>query len=365
MMRRRRFLITSWDGGGNTPAAINLGVRLRRAGHDVRLLGWDAMRARTEAGGVEFRGYRSMEPWPEGLSQDEGWDRLADFLHGPATRSDILREAHDFAPDVLVLDCLMRAAFDAAREIGHPTAVLTHVLYAPFVGEWGHGVMSTDPIELLAAADCVLALTPPGFDQDCDLPANTAYVGPINRPVADRANDDLGGLALSSPGDPWVLISLSTTLQGQLRVLPSLLEAVESLPVRGLLTLGPAVPVDAVRAPDNVMVRTSVPHDLVLPHMAAVLGHGGLSTVMSALSCGVPLVCVPQGREQPLNAGRVEATGAGRALAPQATAAEVARSLDEVIHEPSFRTAAAGFAASIRALGEGSVATSLVEDLAG
>jgi UDP:flavonoid glycosyltransferase YjiC (YdhE family) len=125
------------------------------------------------------------------------------------------------------------------------------------------------------------------------------------------------------------------------------------------------VPEQAVSAPDNVVVRSSVPHDLVLPHMAAVLGHGGLSTIMSALSYGVPLVCVPQGREQPLNAARVEATGVGRALDSQATAADIAKTLDEVIHDLSFRTAAAGFAASISALGEGAVATKLVEDLAG
>ena len=144
-----------------------------------------------------------------------------------------------------------------------------------------------------------------------------------------------------------------------------MLDAVGSLPVRALLTLGPAVAVDSVSAPDNVVVRSSAPHDLVLPHMAAVLGHGGLSTIMSALSCGVPLVCVPQGREQPLNAGRVEATGVGRALDQHASPAEIAKALDEVIRDPSFRGAAAGFAASIAALGSGAVATRLVEDLAG
>jgi hypothetical protein len=34
-----RFLIMSWDGGGNAPPAINLGARLVRRGHHVRLLG--------------------------------------------------------------------------------------------------------------------------------------------------------------------------------------------------------------------------------------------------------------------------------------------------------------------------------------
>jgi UDP:flavonoid glycosyltransferase YjiC (YdhE family) len=365
MIRPRRFLITSWDGGGNTPAAINLGARLVRAGHAVRLLGWEAMGARAESAGLEFRAYPSMQTWPEGLSLDDGWDRMADLLHGPATRDDILRDAREFAPDVLVLDCMMLSAFDAARELGRPTAVLMHVLYAPFVFEWGDAVMKTHLVDLMATSDRVLALTPVGFDQDCELPANTSYVGPINRPLPARTADELGDLALATPGDPWILLSLSTTLQGQLEALPPMLDAIGSLPVRALLTLGPAVPSERVSAPDNVVVRSSAPHDLVLPHMAAVLAHGGLSTIMSALSCGVPLVCVPQGREQPLNAERVEATGVGRALGRHASPAEIAKTLDEVIRDPSFRTAATGFAASIATLGDGAAATKLVEDLAG
>ena len=182
MTRPRRFLITSWDGGGNTPSAINLGARLSRAGHEVLLLGWDTMRPRAEAAGVEFRPYASMAPWPEGLSLDEGWDRMVDLLHGPATRADIRREAQGFAPDVLVLDAMMLSAFHAAREIGRPTAVLMHVLYAPFVLDWGDAPMQTHLVDLMATADRVLALTPPGFDEECELPGNTSYVGPINRP---------------------------------------------------------------------------------------------------------------------------------------------------------------------------------------
>jgi hypothetical protein len=43
---------------------------------------------------------------------------------------------------------------------------------------------------------------------------------------------------LAEPGDLWVLLSLSTTLQRQTEALPRLLKAVAALPVRALLTLG-------------------------------------------------------------------------------------------------------------------------------
>ena len=108
-----------------------------------------------------------------------------------------------------------------------------HVLYAPFVLEWGDAVLQTRVAELLAGMDLVLALTPPGLDRDCVLPANTAYVGPINR-ASGRGPAGVDLARLEEPGDPWVLLSLSTTLQGQARALPTLVDALGSLPVRGL-----------------------------------------------------------------------------------------------------------------------------------
>jgi UDP:flavonoid glycosyltransferase YjiC (YdhE family) len=62
-----------------------------------------------------------------------------------------------------------------------------------------------------------------------------------------------------------------------------MLEALGSLPVRVLLTLGGVLPTSAVDAPPNVTVRGFVEHALVLPHMAAVVSHGGLSTIASAV----------------------------------------------------------------------------------
>jgi hypothetical protein len=366
MSRPRRFLITTWDGGGNTPSAINLGARLVRAAHQVRLLGWESMAARTAAAGVDFRPYRSMEPWPAGLSLDDGWDRMAELVWGPATRDDILGEAAEFDPDVMVVDCMLLSAFEAAEQLHRPTAVLVHVLYTPFVHEWGNGVMKMDMAELFRRSDRVLALTPPGFDREPPTrPDNTAYVGPINPPSGPPRADDPRLPALDEPGDPWVLLSLSTTLQDQTKALPTLLDAVGSLPVRVLLTLGDVLPVDAVSAPPNVTVAGYLPHDRVLPRMAAVVGHGGLSTITAALTHGVPMVCVPQGRDQGGNAARMEEVGVGRSVPPDSSAETIAEAVDSVLGDEGFRTVAKGFADSIAGLGGGAVATAMVSELAG
>lgn len=358
-----RFLIATWDGGGNTPPAFNLGSRLARRGHRVRMLGWNSMAGRAADAGIEFGPYRSERPWPAGLSHEDGWlDYIEPLLFGAAARGDILAEAAAFGPDVLVLDCMLGAGFAAARELGLPTAVLVHVLYSPFVHAWGDDVMHERVAGLLAETDRVLALVPPGFDEPGELPANTRYVGPIARPAPGRLGSSELEL-LTRPGDPWVLLSLGTTLQRQTDALPAMLAAVASLPVRVLLTLGGVVPVNAVAAPPNVTVRAYVPHDLVLPYMGAVITHAGMSSITASLAAGVPLVCIPQGREQPINAARVAASGAGHVIAPEATAAEIADAIGAALNDEPARAAARGFAVTIAALGAGESATGEVEQL--
>jgi UDP:flavonoid glycosyltransferase YjiC (YdhE family) len=364
MSQLGKFLIASWDGGGNTPPAYNLGARLVGRGHEVRLIGWDTMATRAAAAGVEFATYPSVAPWPADLSQDDGWENgVKPALLGAATRDDILAEAIDFGPDAVVLDCMLGAGFDAARLLGLPTAVLVHVMYSQFRYEWGRHVVEQEMAQVLDGAGAVLALVPPGFDATCRLPANTTYVGPIKAPHARGSLDPQDAALLAEPGDPWVLLSLSTTLQGQAAALPAMLEAVAPLPVRVLLTLGGVVAATAVDAPANVTVRGFLPHDLLLPHMAAVICHGGLSTITTALAAGVPIVCIPQGREQPINAARVAASGVGRAVAMDAPPAEIAASLMELLKDPAARREARRFADVIAQLGAGETATQKVVDL--
>jgi len=98
--------------------------------------------------------------------------------------------------------------------------------------------------------------------------------------------------------------------------------------------------------------------------MAVVICHGGLSTITAALAAGVPLICIPQGRDQHINAARVAASGVGRVVAPEASAAEIATALLAVILDRSARESARRFAEEVATLG-GERATLEVEQLAG
>lgn len=87
-------------------------------------------------------------------------------------------------------------------------------------------------------------------------------------------------------------------------------------PVRVLLTLGEAGAADDLGTlPSNVHVEQWWPQSELMPHVAAVVGHGGFGTTLLALAAGVPQVVVPLfASDQFDNAERVAAVGAGVAL---------------------------------------------------
>ncbi len=101
-------------------------------------------------------------------------------------------------------------------------------------------------------------------------------------------------------------------------------------------------------------------HPAVLPETDVVVTHGGLGTCAGALSHGVPLVCLPLGRDQHLNAARVEAVGAGITLPSAASPHAIAAALDLVLGDPTYRAAAHRVAVESRTSGG---APAAVEDL--
>jgi UDP:flavonoid glycosyltransferase YjiC (YdhE family) len=94
------------------------------------------------------------------------------------------------------------------------------------------------------------------------------------------------------------------------------LQSLAPLAVRGLVTLGPALDPAQFKAPSDVRLEAFVPHSAVLPHAKARVTQCGLGTLMKALAHGLPLVCIPLVGDQPDNAARVVAHGAGIRLEP-------------------------------------------------
>ena len=89
---------------------------------------------------------------------------------------------------------------------------------------------------LMSGASLVLHATDPVFDFSfASLPAGRRYVGPLGiwEPPLEPPP------YLDEPGDPWVLVSISTQRQDDIKVAKAALRALESRPMRVLVTLGP------------------------------------------------------------------------------------------------------------------------------
>jgi UDP:flavonoid glycosyltransferase YjiC (YdhE family) len=100
-----------------------------------------------------------------------------------------------------------------------------------------------------------------------------------------------------------------------------------------------------------VRIRRYVPQSILLPHCTLCVSHGGSGSVVGALTHGVPMVLLPMGADQPLNAARCEALEVARVLdAVAATADDVREAAIEVLADDRYRRNAERLAAEIREL---------------
>jgi UDP:flavonoid glycosyltransferase YjiC (YdhE family) len=86
---------------------------------------------------------------------------------------------------------------------------------------------------------------------------------------------------------------------------------------------------------------------------ALVICHGGHGVVSMALAYGKPLLCLPQGRDQSFIAERVEAIGAGIALAADSQPEIISDAVKTLLEDDSYRVRAEAIAAEMRLSGRG------------
>jgi MGT family glycosyltransferase len=198
-------------------------------------------------------------------------------------------------------------------------------------------------LENFERADRLLLATSRAFEYESFTPPpNVRLVGP-------RLDDPAWAGDWTPPeGDaPLVLVGMSSTFMDHADALQRVTSALGTLPVRGLVTTGPAIPVATIDAPPNVTVVERAPHSEILRHTKAIVTHAGHGTVLKALAAGVPVVALPLGRDQLDNAARVAHHGAGLRLKPTATPKAIAKAVRRVLEEPSFSEAAERIAAAI------------------
>jgi MGT family glycosyltransferase len=390
-MSGAQFLLAAIDAGGTVPPALGVAADLIRRGHHVRVLADPTVESSARAAGCAFTPWTSAPHFKTLADQtaaigaaEHGSPRerlkvVRRFISGRATRGfadDISSAVRAHATDGVLVETALPGMLMGAEATGLPCAGLMANLYArptqglPPVGTaWSpgedplrrlrdalaltvtrfatrgftrplNGVRAeyglapvTDLFEQLDHLARVLVLSSAGFDFPTRLPPNVRHVGP----QLDDPDWTAGGHDWRPDGDEsLVLVAMSSVYQGQSDLLRTVATALGSLPVRAVITTGRAVAPDEVPAAGHVRVVRSAPHRDVLREASVVVTHAGHGTVLKTLSAGVPLVCIPMGRDQHANTTRVLRLGAGVRVGKAAAASRVAAAIRYVLDEPAF-----------------------------
>jgi MGT family glycosyltransferase len=287
-----------------------------------------------------------------------------------------------FGPDVLVVDqqALAGAAVAELRGLPWATSATTSaelidpLAVVPKMGDWlrdrlrellvdagldGDRAASFDP---RFSPHLVLALTTAELVGPADgFPDHYALVGPL---IGDRPDDTPfpWDWLDDAPEMPLVLVTLGTlNWRGGERFYAAAAEAVQAMDARAVFV----APRDLLPdPPPGVLVAPRVPQLALLPHVDAVVSHGGHNTVCEALANGLPLVIAPIRDDQPVIADQVAWAGAGvRVKFGRITSAALQTALESVLTEPGYRAAAERVRASFASAGGAPMAADRLESL--
>jgi MGT family glycosyltransferase len=363
--------------------------------------------ARVRSGFARLREQARLRTRLKTLIAGDGAQMIANFCADSLTYARVVLAELDRQPaDAVVVTDMLFGAMAAAEKVQLPFAVLAPNIYfypAPGVPPFGPGFLPTkgpvgrirdamiqnlnkrtlalglpalnaartqigldslrDPCEQVERATRVLVLTSTSFDFAAERrPESVVYVGPqLEDPLWSQAWREE-----QSEGErtPLILVGLSTTFQDQGPVLQRVLNALGSLPVVGVATTGPALDPDKFDVPKNTTLYRSLAHSQVLPRASLTITHAGHGTVIRSLAHGVPLLCLPMGRDQNDNAARVVARGVGKRLRQSASTAAIRKAIRQVLENPAYRESARRLGATIRRDAQDSAVVAILEEVA-
>ena len=142
---------------------------------------------------------------------------------------------------------------------------------------------------------------------------------------------------------PTVYATLGTVFNRRTDLLSAILEGLRGEPVNLILTVGRnRDPMEFGEQPAHVHIERYIPQSLLLPLCDLVVTHGGSGTMMDALSHGLPLVMIPVGADQPVNARLCAELGVARVVTPNGRTElelmqEIRNATREVVRDPAYR----------------------------
>jgi UDP:flavonoid glycosyltransferase YjiC (YdhE family) len=415
-----RIVITCWGSHGDLFPYIGLALALKRRGHAPVVATSPGYRENVEREGLEFAvagptvDPHDMDLFERVMDPNRGSEVIIrellmpvleqsyDELHTAAVGADLLvshpityaapllaeREGLPFLSTVLAPMLLFSAREPAVlpvaprlNDVPVVGEALAHALLRvsrPVLRRWvapvealrtklalgagGHPIIEGQfsPLGTLALFSRVLA------EPQRDWPPNVTVTGSVlyNGPEGlDAALEEF-----FAAGPAPVVFTLGTSAVGAAGTFyEESAAAAARLGVRALLLTGgyeqnrPTEPLSR-----DVLLVDRAPHALLFPRASAIVHQGGAGTLGQALRSGRPMLVVPHGHDQFDNARRATRLGVARTLFPQRyERARVARELNMLLLETSYRERAAATGAIVREENGAEAAAEAIERVLG
>jgi UDP:flavonoid glycosyltransferase YjiC (YdhE family) len=377
-----RILFTTKNGAGHFGPLIPFARAFRRAGHDVLVAAPRGAADMVRAEGLPLWTFDDPPAGERDALFEFVRSRSDDETHGVvvgdifaridarAAYPGVFGACRAWGPDAVVSEITEFAGPLAAEAVGVPSATvglsqrgIPVVLRALDELRERFG-LRPDPAGARILSRPYFSLMPAALE-DPALPS-AAFVQrfrapdpPVPTPLPDWWPGDERPLVYVTFG------SVAPTIDLYPGVYRAALDALADLPARVLVTIGrDADPGALGPVPANAHVAGWVAQGDVMPHAAAMVCHGGSGTVTMGLAGGVPMAVLPLFADQPWNAERVAAIGAGLALTGGPAALGGLRdAVVALIEDPAYGAVAQRVAAEMRALPPVDAAVDVVRDL--
>jgi len=302
-----------------------------------------------------------MDPNDDGTTHQQqmmirSLDQWLDLERVTAATEDLITLGYDWQPDVIVSENFVSAAALVAEKLSIPLAVV------------GWPAPNTLPPQKSTSPPPHVTYWSPSWFTGVPIGKQTQHVGgQTNESIATSTIlEKLPAPELA----PWVLITLGTTFGNDPNFFITAAHAAKNMGCLPLLALGGQIPQAELpklraRLPRSTVVAQFLPLAEILPHVSAVIHHGGVGTTHAAIVHGIPQIIVPHAGDQRRQAQGIQRTKAGIAMLPKdVTLDDLSQSLARLLPDLSpMRANAQALQAEFATLGGVDRAADLLEHL--
>lgn len=389
---KSKFLFVVPPFFGHISPTLSVGASLIARGHEVKWFGITPLdNKHIPEGGSYFYPEQDLIPYQNEIAkilkrQDDG-----PTCSGPEVMKLALEETYvPFAkmmmpgletltqawqPDVIVNDCITFGGALFAHKNNIPCVTTTPVPpdvmgdtenSAPKIFEWQQNLIKTLQKEVGIEDDGIfihshhlnLIFTSQKFADFDEVPTHMKFVGPVKgRPNPAPFDWD----KLNASTTPKIFVSLGTLL---VDIRKAFFEKVIAAFVDQPVTVIAATPPEIFDEwPSNFIVSSFVPQSALMPHMDAVICHGGFNTVNDTFTNGLPMLITPIAYDHFHIAKLIEKAGCGISIRYKRLRVDALRqTVFELLENPTYRNAAKEVQSSLVNAGGNDRAVELLEN---